>query len=110
MYLQVGVAGSRLAANPAVFQLGEMGLEEGDLVLVCCAGDVCGGALDGEVVEYCALVDGGFGLRDELGAPHVAVPFCGIVDGDFSALLAASIAGVFVVGREVDWGWLVWGM
>ena len=87
-----------------------MRLEEGDLVLVCCAGDVCGGALDGEVVEDCALVDGGFGLRDELSAPHVAVPFCRVVDSDFGALLAAGVAGVFVVGGEVDWGWLVWGV
>lgn len=71
-------------------------------MLVCCAGDVCGGALDGEVVEDCALVDGGFGLRDELSAPHVAVPFCRVVDSDFGALLAAGVAGVFVVGGEVD--------
>lgn len=69
--LQVGVGGSLFAADPAVFELGEVGFEEGDLVFVGGAGDVCGGAFDGEVVVDCALVYGGFCLRYQFSAPHV---------------------------------------
>lgn len=101
--LQVGVASSLLSANPAILELGEMALEKRNLVLVCGAGHVCAGAFDGKVVKDCSLVDGGFGLGNQLCAPHVAVPLCGVVDCDFGALLAAGVAGVLVVGREVHY-------
>lgn len=79
-----------------------MALEKRNLVLVGGAGHVCAGALDGEVVEDGSLVDGGFGLGNQLCPPHVAVPLGRAVDGDLGALLAACVAGVLVVGREVD--------
>lgn len=72
--LQTSVGLPRLAADPAVLHLSEVALEEVDLVLVVDAGRVRGGALHREMVPDFARVDGGGGLRDELGAPHVAVP------------------------------------
>lgn len=103
IHIQVGVAGARLAADPAILELGEVAFEERYLVLVGRARGVGVGALDGEVVEDGALVDGGFGLRNQFCPPHVAVPLCRVVDGDLGSLLAARVAGVLVVGREVDW-------
>lgn len=100
--LQVGVARSALAVDPAILELREVALEEGDLVLVGRAGHIGGAALDAEVVVYFSACDGGLGLGDELCAPHVAVPLCGVVDGDLDTLLAAGICGVLVRGREVD--------
>jgi hypothetical protein len=69
--LKVGVRGTGFAIDPAVLELREVALKEGDLVLVRGAWDVRGTPLDREVVEDGALVDGCLGLRDELGAPHV---------------------------------------
>ena len=100
--LQVGVARAALAVDPAVLELREVAFEEGDLVLVGRARHVGAAALDAEVVVDLSACDGGFGLRDELRAPHVAVPFGRVVDGDLDALLAAGIGGVLVGGREVD--------
>ena len=100
--LQVRVAGSTLAIHPAVLQFREVALEEGDLVLVGCAGHIGGAALDAEVVVHLAAGDGGLGLGDELRTPHVAVPLCGVVDGDLGALLAACVRGVLVRWGEVD--------
>jgi hypothetical protein len=54
------------------------------------------------VVVHGALVDGGLGLRDQLCAPHVAVPFCRVVDCDLCALFGVFVGGVFVRGREVN--------
>jgi hypothetical protein len=54
------------------------------------------------VVVHLSAVDGGLGLRDELRAPHVAIPLRAAVDGDLGTLLAASICGVFVRRREVN--------
>jgi hypothetical protein len=72
--LQVGVRCAGLSVDPAVLELGEVTLEEADLVLVCRTGDVGGTPLDREMVEDGALVNSGFGLRNEFGAPHVLVP------------------------------------
>lgn len=102
-YLQVGVAGARLAADPAVLELGKVALEKGNLVLVGCARGVGVGTLDGKVVEDGSLVDGGFGLGNQFGPPHVAVPLCRVVDRDLDALLAAAVARVLIVWREIDW-------
>jgi hypothetical protein len=54
------------------------------------------------VVVHSALVDGSFGLRNELSAPHVAVPFRSAVDGDLGTLLGVGVGRVLEVGREVD--------
>jgi len=63
------------AALLAVLHLGEVALEEVDLVLTLGGGGVGGGVLHGEVVEDLAFVDGGAGLGDQLGAEHgLAVP------------------------------------
>jgi len=102
MYLQVGVACARLAADPAVLELGEVALEEADLVLVCRAWHVGRRPLDGVVVVDCALVDGGLGLGNQLRPPHVTVPLGRAVNGDLGSLLATSIARVLVAWRKVD--------
>lgn len=94
--LQVGVRRALLAVDPAVLQLCEVALEEADLVLVGCAGDVGGAPFDAEVVVHGALVNGSLGLGNQLRAPHVAVPFCSVVDGDLCALLGVCIAWVLV--------------
>jgi hypothetical protein len=99
--LQVRVGSALLAADPAVLELREVALEKADLVFVRGAGDVGAAAFDTEVVVHCAAVDCCFGLRDQLCAPHVAVPFGGAVDGDFGALLGVCVAGVLVRGRQV---------
>ena len=54
------------------------------------------------MVVHGALVDGGLGLGDELGAPHVAVPFRGAVNGDLGTLLGVGVGWVLEVGRQVD--------
>lgn len=54
------------------------------------------------MVVNLSAVDGRLGLRDELCAPHVAVPLCGVVDGDLGTLLATGIRRVLVGGRKVD--------
>lgn len=99
MPLELGVCGSR----GAVLELGEVGLEEGDLVLVGGRGLVLGRGLDGEVVELLALVDGRLGLGDELSAQHgLAIPLCRLVDGDLGTLLGSLVGGVLERSIEVD--------
>ena len=101
--LQVGVARALLAADPAVLHLGEVALEEADLVLAVDAGRVGVLAHHAEVVVDLAAVDGRLGLRDELGAAHVlAVPEGGAVEREPGALLRGCVGRVLVVGREVD--------
>lgn len=79
-----------------------MALEETDLVFVSRTWDVGRRPLDGVVVVDCSLVDGSFGLGNQLRPPHVAVPLGCAVDGDLGTLLATSIARVLVAWREVD--------
>lgn len=100
--LQVRVARSALAIDPAVLQFCEVALEERNLVLIGRAGHVGCAPLDAEVVVHLAAGDGSLGLRNELRTPHVAVPLCGVVDGDLGSLLAARIGRVLVGRREVD--------
>lgn len=96
--LQVRVRCALLAADPAVLELCEVALEESDLVFVCSTGHVGAAALDAEVVVHGAAIDGCFGLRDQLCAPHVAVPLGGAVDGDLGALFGGRIAGILIGG------------
>lgn len=73
--LEVGVLGALLAADPAVLHLGEVALEEADLVLAVDARRRGVLAHHAEVVEHLALVDRRLGLRDQLDPPHVlAIP------------------------------------
>ena len=69
--LEVGVGGAGLAADPAVLHLGEVALEEADLVLAARARRVRLPPHRAEVVEYPPLVDRRLGLRDQLDPPHV---------------------------------------
>jgi len=102
--LQVRVARALLAANPTVLELREVALKEANLMFIRGTWDISTTPLDAEVVVHGAAVDRRFGLRDQLGAPHVAVPFGGAVDGDLGALLGVCVAGVLVRGREVHVG------
>lgn len=106
--LQVSAA----AAVRAVLEFREVGLKEGDLVLVVGGGLVGARRLDGEVVVQFSLVDGGGGLGDQLGAQHaLAVPLCGLVDGDLDALLGGCVGGVLEGAVQVhvfgDGAWAV---
>ena len=94
--LQVGVGSSLLAADPAVFQLREMALEEANLVLVRCTRHIRRTSLNAEMIEHGTLVDRCCGLRDQLRAPHVTVPLGSAVDGDLGSLLGVCVARVFV--------------
>lgn len=117
--LQVGVRGTGLAIDPAILQLCEMALKEANLMLVGSAGNVCGAALDREVVVHSALVDGSLGLGNELSAPHVLrvdqyrylisranlahrVPLGCVVDRDLSTLLRPSVCRILERSSEVD--------
>ena len=101
--LQVRVLGALLAADPAVLHLGEVALEEANLVLAVDRGGVGGAAHHAEVVELLALVDALGSLRDQLGAAHgLAVPEGGGVEGELGTLLGARVVGILVLGREVD--------
>ena len=96
--LQVGVGRSRRT----VLQLSEVALKESNLVLVGGSWGVLSCGLDGEVVVDLALVDGSLGLGDEFGAQHgLAVPLCGLVDGDLDTLLRRCVGGVLEGGTEV---------
>jgi hypothetical protein len=56
------------------------------------------------MVEYSALVDCCCGLRDQLRAPHVTVPFSSAVNGDLGTLLGICVAGILVRRGQVDIG------
>lgn len=97
------VAGSGRATDPARLQLGEMALEEADLVLAVQARGVGGATLDAEMVVDLAAVDGRGGLRDQLRAAHgLAIPVSGAGQADLGALRGAAVGGVLVAGVEVD--------
>ena len=98
---QVGVASARLSVDPSIFQLGEMALEETDLVFVRRTRNIGRRSLDRKMVVDRALVDSSFRLGNQLCPPHVAVPLRGVIDRDLSTLLAASVSGVLVVRRQV---------
>lgn len=88
----------------AELELGEVRLEEGDLVLLGRARRVERRGRDREVVEELALTDqpGGFGLRDELRATHrLAGPVRGVRQGDLDALDTCGVGWVLVLGSEV---------
>ena len=76
--LEVGVLGAGFAANPTVLHLGEVALEEADLVLAGRAGRARRRPPHrAEVVEHLPLVDCRLRLRDQLDPPHVLpVPVC----------------------------------
>lgn len=91
-----------VGGGAAVLELGEVRLEEGDLVLALGRGGVGVLALEREVVVQGARGDGA-GVRDggdQLGPAHVlAVPVGGVVEGDLCALGGTRPGGV---GREVE--------
>lgn len=102
--LQVGVAGSLLTIDPTILQFREMAFEEAYLVLICRTGHICAPSLDTEVIVHRASVDTRLGLRNQLCAPHIRVPFRSAVDGDLGPLLGVRIARVLVRRRQVDVG------
>lgn len=102
MHLQVSVTGPRLSTNPAILQLSEVALKERNLMLVRRAWNIGVRSLDGEMVEDGSLVDGSFGLGNQLCSPHVAVPLGGGIDCDLGALRAARVTWVLVGGGEID--------
>lgn len=100
---QCWVAGASGAADPARLQLGEVALEEADLVLAVQAGRVGGAAHDAEMVVDLAAVDGRGGLRDQLGAAHgLAIPVSGAGEADLGALCGAAVGEVLEARAEVD--------
>lgn len=86
-------------------ELGEVALEDADLVLARLGRGVDVAPHKREVVEHLALVHGGRGLRYELGAAHrLPVPVGRAVQGDLGALLGPVVGRVLVRGEEVDVG------
>jgi hypothetical protein len=77
-------------------------LQEQDLVLERRVRRVGRAAHHGEVVEDGALGDGRGRLRDQLRAPHLAVPLCRVVDANLGALLRRLVGRVLERGVEVD--------
>lgn len=71
-------------------------------MLIRCTWDIGVRSLDGEMVEDGSLVDGGFGLGNQLCSPHVAVPLGGGINCDLGSLRATGVAWVLVGGGEVD--------
>lgn len=105
--LQHRICRGALAAEPAVLHLGEVALEEVDLVLAGDAGRAGGGAVDvarhAEVVKDLARGDGGRRLRDQLDAAHrLAVPVGRGVEREAHALGRGGVGRVLVAGREGD--------
>ena len=101
--LQIRITRAALPANPAVLELGEMALEEADLVLAVDAGRVNVLAHDAKVVKHLARGNCRFRLRDQLDAPHVlAVPEGGAVERELGALLGDGVVGVLVRGGQLD--------
>lgn len=101
------VAGAGSTALPARLHLGEVALEEVDLVLAGDAGRAGGGAVDvarhAEVVKDLARGDGGRRLRDQLDAAHrLAVPVGRGVEREAHALGRGGVGRVLVAGREGD--------
>lgn len=97
--LEVGVFGAACAAKPADLHLGEVALEEVDLVLAGCGGRVGVAAHHAEVVPDLTRVDGGRGLRDQLGTSHrLAIPVGRVGESDLDALVRARVGGVLVIG------------
>ena len=85
---QVRVGGSTRTTDQAVFHLGEVALEEVDLMLEGRVWGIGVRSLHAEVVENFARVDSSFGLGDELGSAHVlAIPVGGRVNAHFGTLL-----------------------
>lgn len=70
-------------------------------MLIVGVGGVSSGLLDGEVVPESAGPEVGFGLRDQLGAPHVGVPEGSGGDGELDALLREIVGGILEVRRHV---------
>ena len=102
--LQVSIGHALLAADPAILQLSEVAFKKANLMLVRRARHIRAAPLDAEMVVHSTAVDSGFGLRNQLGAPHIRVPFGGAVDCDFGAMLGVCVAWVLVRGGEVDVG------
>lgn len=100
--LEARVLGAAGAGDEAALQLGEVRLEEGDLVLAGQRRRVLSLALDAEVVKDLAGGDGGARLGDQLGAAHgLAVPVGSVRQGDLGTLRRAAISGIGVGGREI---------
>lgn len=85
--LKARVLGAAGAGEQAALQLGEVRLEEGDLVLAGQRRRVLSLALDAEVVKDLAGGDCGARLGDQLGAAHgLAVPVGSVGQGDLGTL------------------------
>jgi len=101
--LEIRIAGTLLAGDPAVLELSEMALEEADLVLVVGAGRVGVLAHDAKMIKDLAGGNGRLGLRDQLSAAHsLAVPEGCAVESELGALLRDCVVGVLEVCRQVD--------
>lgn len=102
---QEGVVGPGRAAQPPGLELGEVALEEGDLVLARLGGGVGVLPHDAEVVPDLAPVDGRGRLRDQLGPAHVlAVPERRRVQRELDALGRRPVGRVLVVRRQLHVG------
>jgi hypothetical protein len=73
-------------------------LQEANLVLVVDTWCICRASLHTEMIIDFALVDCSSSLWNQLGAPHITVPFRRGVYGDFGSLFGAAVGWVLVIG------------
>lgn len=96
---------SRLSANPTGLQLGEMTLEEADLMFAVDARWVGGSVHDAEMVVDLARCDGRGGLGNQFRSAHVlSVPVRGTVEGELETRGASTVGRVLVAGIESEVG------
>ena len=71
-------------------------------MLVVCIGRILLVHHDTEMIKHAARVDRRSGLGTQLGAPHVAVPERGTVNGNLSALRGPFVGGILEARIEID--------
>jgi hypothetical protein len=102
---QQRVRSSRLSTDPTGLELGEMALEEANLMFAVDARWVGGGVHDAEMVVDLSRSDGSGRLGNQLGSTHVLpVPVGGAVEGELETGCASTIGWVLVAGIESEVG------
>lgn len=76
--------------------------QEANLMLVVCIGRILLRHHHAKMIVHATRVDGGVSLGNQLGAPHVAVPERGVVDGDLRALRGTFVGGILEGRVEID--------
>lgn len=76
-------------------------LQEANLMFIFCIRHILLLSHHTEMVVHMSRIDSRISLRNQLGTPHVAVPFRSVVDGYFCALDSRVVRWVFEAGIQV---------